>query len=102
MESFCLKPDETKSEGTLNWWQAAGAGSLSLPLRRQVERRGGGLHRSTRIRQGARGACIHARASTQRMAATVDQGALSRVRPLFRGVVGGAACPVRDVVLDRG
>ena len=58
----------------------------------QVERRGGGLHRSTRIRQGARSACT----------VTVDLDALNCVRPLFRGVVGGAACPMRDVVLDRG
>ena len=70
--------------------------------RGQVERRGGGLHRSTRIRQGARGACVHARASSLRLAAPVDQDALNRVRPLLRGVVGGAACPVRDVVLDWG
>ena len=103
MESFCPKPGETKSAGTLNWWQAAGAGSSLLPSRQgKWSDEGGGLHRSTRIRQGARGACIHARASSLRLAAMVDQDALNRVRPLLHSVVGGTACPVRDVVLDWG
>ena len=76
--------------------QASGRGHRD---RWQLER---GVHHSTRIRQGARGARIYALAKSLCMAATVDQDALDRVRPLFCGIVGGAACAMRDVVLDRG